>query len=153
MIDCITTLLLSPGVAQIFYGDETGRKLSDARFNVDSDQAFRSDMNWNDIDSTLLAHVRKLGNIRLNNPVIGSGRQRTLNAHTCVRYNATDTVLICVNPENYKSIPTAEVFADGTMLTDLYTHNTAVARDGKVSFPFYANHVAIIVASRPRKSD
>ncbi len=153
MIDCITTLLLSPGVAQIFYGDETGRKLSDARFNVDSDQAFRSDMNWNDIDSTLLAHVRKLGNIRLNNPVIGSGRQRTQNTHTCVRYNDTDTVLICVNPENYKSIPTAEVFADGTMLTDLHTDNTAVARDGKVLFPFYANNVAIIVASGPRKSD
>lgn len=153
MINCLTTLMFSPGVAQIFYGDETGRKLSDARFNVDSDQAFRSDMNWNDIDSTLLAHVRKLGNIRLNNPVIGSGRQRTLNAHTCVRYNTTDTVLICVNPENYKSIPTAEVFADGTMLTELYTRNTAVARDGKVSFPFYANHVAIIVASHPRKSD
>ena len=31
MIDCATTFLLAPGVAQIFYGDETGRKLSDAR--------------------------------------------------------------------------------------------------------------------------
>lgn len=46
MVDCATTLLLAPGVAQIFYGDETGRGLSDARYNVDSAQAFRSDMDW-----------------------------------------------------------------------------------------------------------
>lgn len=60
MIDCATTLLLSPGVAQIFYGDETGRGLSDARLNVDSAQAFRSDMNWDSIDSTRLDHYRRL---------------------------------------------------------------------------------------------
>lgn len=29
MIDCGTALLLSPGVAQVFYGDETGRKLTE----------------------------------------------------------------------------------------------------------------------------
>lgn len=39
MIDCGTALLLSPGVAQVFYGDETGRKLTEARLNVDGDQA------------------------------------------------------------------------------------------------------------------
>ena len=41
MIDCGTALLLSPGVAQVFYGDETGRKLTEVRLNVDGDQAFR----------------------------------------------------------------------------------------------------------------
>lgn len=41
MIDCGTALLLSPGVAQMFYGDETGRKLTEVRLNVDGDQAFR----------------------------------------------------------------------------------------------------------------
>lgn len=72
MSDCATTLLLSPGIAQIFYGDETGRKLSEASLNVDSDQAFRSDMNWNDIDEDLLEHFRRLGIIRRANPVIGT---------------------------------------------------------------------------------
>lgn len=75
MMDCATTFLLAPGVAQIFYGDETGRKLSDACFNVDSDQAFRSDMDWSDVDGNLLKHYQKLGNIRKSNPAIGMGRQ------------------------------------------------------------------------------
>lgn len=87
MIDCATTLLLAPGVAQVFYGDETGRTLSDARLNVDSDQAFRSDMNWEEIDSLQLAHFRRLGQIRRDNPVIATGHQRTLDTHTALRYD------------------------------------------------------------------
>ena len=74
MIDCATTLLLAPGVAQIFYGDESGRKLSDARFNVDSDQAFRSDMDWKEVDNNLLKHFQRIGKIRRENKVIGIGR-------------------------------------------------------------------------------
>ena len=60
MMDCATTLLLAPGISQIFYGDETGRTISDARLNVDSAQAFRSDMNWNGIDVNLFKHFQKL---------------------------------------------------------------------------------------------
>ena len=58
MIDCATTLQLSHGVVQVFYGDETGGGLSDARFNVDSDQAFRSDMNWKNINHEQLEHFQ-----------------------------------------------------------------------------------------------
>ena len=70
-----------PGIAEIFYGDETGRGLSDARFNVDSNQAFRSDMNWHSVNQTPLNHFRKLGQIRKNNPVIGNGKQKTIDKH------------------------------------------------------------------------
>lgn len=147
MADCATTLLLAPGVAQIFYGDETGRGLSDARFNVDSDQAFRSDMNWNSIDTAQLAHFRKLGRIRRANPVIGTGRQHTVDVHTCVRYGDRDTILICLLPEAGRPIDVAGTFADGTAVTELYTGRTATVRRGAAAFPAYEGRVAIIKKS------
>lgn len=144
MTDCATTLLLAPGVAQIYYGDETGRKLSDARFNVDSNQAFRSDMDWNDIDEPLLAHYRRLGQIRRSNPVIGTGKQLTIDTHTCLRYNDTDSLLIVLKPEPHRIIPVDGIFADGTILTELYTNQMAEVKNGAVEFPYYKNSVAII---------
>ncbi len=144
MIDCATTLLLSPGVAQVFYGDETGRKLSDARFNVDSDQAFRSDMDWNNLNESQLQHFQRLGKIRQSNPVIGTGRQRTLDVHTCLRFNDTDSVLIRLFPENGKAIPVKGIFEDGTLVTELYTGQKAKVVSGTVTFPEYKNKLAII---------
>lgn len=144
MTDCATTLLLAPGAAQIFYGDETGRKLSAARFNVDSDQAFRSDMDWTDIDSLQLKHFRKLGKIRRANPVIGTGRQRTLDVHTCIRHNDNDTILIRLRPDNGKPITVEGLFDDGTKLTELYTDQVATVADGTITFPEYENKIAII---------
>lgn len=144
MIDCATTLLLSPGVAQIFYGDESGRELSDARLNVDSDQAFHSDMNWNKINGKQLAHFQKLGNIRRSNPVIGAGRQRTLDVHTCIRYNDQDTVLIKLKPYDGEAITTKGIFRDGTQVIELYTGQISKVNKGMVSFPKYENNLAII---------
>lgn len=144
MIDCATTFLLTPGIAQVFYGDETGRKLSEARLNVDSDQAFRSDMDWADIDEAQLRHFRRLGQIRRSNPVIATGRQKTLDTHTCLRYNDKDKVLIRLLPETGKPIDVSGIFEDGSTLRELYTGSTATVKDGKVAFPVYENKVAVI---------
>jgi len=146
MIDCATTFLLSPGVAQIFYGDETGRKLSDARFNVDSDQAFRSDMNWNDIDTTLLAHYKKLGTIRKAHPVIGSGRQMTIDTHTCIRYDDNEQLIINVSANDGAGIKVSPYFAEGSELIELYSGQTGTVKNGYITFPVYQNHIAIIAA-------
>ena len=148
MIDCGTALLLSPGVAQVFYGDETGRKLTEARLNVDGDQAFRSDMDWNDINKEQLAHFRKLGKIRRANPVIGTGRQRTIDTHTCVRYDGSDKILLRLMPNEWQAIDVAGEFADGTKVMELYTEQTAVVKNGKVSFPQYEPNVAVIKACK-----
>lgn len=144
MTDCATTLLLAPGIAQIFYGDESGRELSDARLNVDSNQAFRSDMNWNNTDTALLEHFRRLGQIRRDNPVIATGRQRTLDTHTCVRYNDTDTVLIRLCPDDGRPIIVDGIFADGTTVTELYSGQKAVVTDGSVTFPKFLSRIAVI---------
>lgn len=155
MRDCATTLLLAPGVAQIFYGDETGRGLSDARFNVDSDQAFRSDMNWATADTALISHFRRLGQIRRDNPVIARGRQLTLDPHTLLRYIPSDTLhpgdpipsdslhpgspissdilLISLRPS--APIPVASVYPDGTLLLELYTGQPVRVHNGHVTLP------------------
>lgn len=144
MTDCATSFLLAPGVAQIFYGDETGRKLSDARLNVDSDQAFRSDMDWNDIDTTLLRHFQRLGNIRKTHPAIGIGKQTTIDTHTCIRRAGDDVLLIRLAPVANRPINVAGAFSEGDRLVELYTGQSARVKNGSVSFPAYQNRVAVI---------
>lgn len=144
MIDCATTFLLAPGVAQIFYGDETGRKLSEARLNVDSDQAFRSDMDWNDIDNQLLTHYQRLGNIRKSHPAIGMGRQVTIDEHTCIRSIDGDTLMLRVKPDANHPINIAGYFHDGERLIELYTGQEATVVGQSIRFPYYQNKIAII---------
>lgn len=144
MRNCGTTLLLAPGAVQLFYGDECGRKLSDARYNVDSDQAFRSDMDWEDMDGKLLEHFRKLGQIRITNPVIATGRQTTLDVHACLRENEWDKVLIRLFPENGTPIDVSGVFSEGAALVELYSGEEATVKDGIAAFPPRLSEVAVI---------
>lgn len=144
MRDCATTLLLAPGAVQLFYGDESGRKLSDARYNVDSDQAFRSDMNWEEMDTVLLEHFRKLGQIRTSNPVIATGRQTTLDVHTCLREKDGEKVLIRLYPENGTPIDVDGLFPEGASVVELYSGKEAEVRGATVRFPAGLSEVAVI---------
>lgn len=144
MINCATTLLLAPGIAQIFYGDETGRGLSDAQYNVDSNQAFRSDMNWNDVDSVVLQHFKKLGTIRKKHPTLISGKQSIIDNHTCVRIGENENFIIRLRPENTGKIIVSKYFKDGDIVKDLYTGNTAIVKNGIVKFKDYKNSISIV---------
>ena len=70
-----TRLLLAPGMAQIYYGDELARPLRVA--GAQGDANLRSFMNWGDLgrDSTrmILEHWRKLGEFRREHPAVGAG--------------------------------------------------------------------------------
>lgn len=143
MEDCAIALLMAPGVAQVFYGDETRRPLSDARFNVDSDQAFRSDMNWASADTALTAHFSRLCHIRRAHPAIGMGRQTTIDVHTCVRTLGDDTLLIAVAVEPWRRVPVADTFADGTVVTELYTGRQFTVADGHIALSDYPARVAV----------
>ncbi|MDE7413774.1 MAG: hypothetical protein K2N05_08340 [Muribaculaceae bacterium] len=144
MKDCATTLLLAPGAVQIFYGDESGRRLSEARYNVDSNQAFRSDMNWDEMDYELLTHFQKLGKIRKENPAIGAGRQTTLDVHTCIRELDGDKVMIRLFPENGKNIVVDGIFQDNDELIELYSGLSGIVKGGRAIFPPGLTEVAII---------
>ena len=147
IIDCATTLLLAPGAVQIFYGDETRRGLSDARLNVDSDQAFRSDMNWDNIDTAVLEHFRILGTIRKQHPAIAVGRQKTIDCHTCTR-TADETILIRLKPIDGLPILVDGIYPDGTTLNELYSGQTAVVKDGKVNIGKYKNNIAVFAVNK-----
>lgn len=110
---------------------------------TDSNQAFRSDMDWNDIDRKRLAHFQKLGKIRKSNKVIGTGHQRTLDTHTCIRYNDRDTILIRVEPIDNQPINVNGIFADGDNLIELYSGQTTKVNDGQIMFSGYENKVGI----------
>jgi alpha-amylase len=71
-------LLLAPGGVQIFYGDESGRRLGPA--GSDEVQGTRSDMNWSSIDNATLAQWQKLGSFRKAHAAVGAGVHQKLSS-------------------------------------------------------------------------
>ncbi len=71
-----TALLLAPGGVQLFYGDESGRRLGPAA--SDSQQGTRSDMNWATTDAAMLQHFQKLGGFRKRHAAVGAGSHQKL---------------------------------------------------------------------------
>ena len=118
--------------------------MSDAKYNVDSAQAFRSDMNWDSINETVLQHYQKLGKIRKANPVIGTGKQRIIDTHTCIRYNEKDTLVIRLAVDAGEKINLGGAFPNGTVVTELYTGQTATVENSTVTFPRIENRLAVI---------
>jgi alpha-amylase len=138
-----TRLLLAPGGAQIYYGDELARPLRVAGARGDAN--LRSLMNWGDLrfsDSTrrILAHWRKLGEFRHEHPAVGAGTHRTLQANplifsrSLVTDNIDDQVLVAMGqPKGPKAIPVFGLYRDGTLLRDAYSGDTVTVAKGAVS--------------------
>ncbi|HTS83033.1 MAG TPA: alpha-amylase family glycosyl hydrolase, partial [Myxococcaceae bacterium] len=99
-----TALLLVPGGAQIFYGDETGRPFGPT--GTDPTQGTRSDMNWSSIDATILTHFQKVGGFRKRHIAIGAGTHTKLQAPSSVYAfsrtlksgNVDDGVVVVITP-------------------------------------------------------
>ena len=138
-----TRLLLAPGGAQIYYGDELARPL-----NVEGatgDANLRSFMNWQDLargDSTtaILEHWRKLGQFRRAHPAVGAGAHRRLQgepyvfSRTLAVDGRSDRVLVAMDQgTGTKVIPVFGVFPDGTELLDGYSGERATVTNGQVS--------------------
>ena len=137
-----TRLLLAPGGAQIYYGDELARSLTIP--GTQGDATLRSDMNWSDVtrDSTarILEHWRKLGRFRHEHPAVGAGEHHTLRAQPLVFSRILDAggvhdrvVVALDQPAGAKTIPVYGVFADGTTLVDGYSGATATVQGGAVT--------------------
>jgi len=137
-----TRLLLAPGGAQIYYGDELARPLSVPGARGDAN--LRADMNWRDTadarTARILEHWRKLGRFRRAHPAVGAGVHHEIQAQPYVfsrvldAGGASDRVVAGLGqPMGAKSIPVGGVFDEGAALRDAYSGVRAVVRDGVVS--------------------
>jgi alpha-amylase len=129
-------LLLAPGGVQIYYGDESARAAGPAPAS-DLQQATRSDMNWNSIDTALLTHWRKLGNFRARHVALARGAHQMLadTPYVFSRVDAAsgDRVVVAWNVSGPQQLPVGSVFAEGERLRDAYSGQTAVVRNGRVT--------------------
>ena len=138
-----TKLLLSPGVSQVYYGDESARSL--VITGTQGDATLRSFMNWDEIKSNpetqkSLLHWQKLGQFRKNHPSVGAGiHQQILTqpytfSRTFVKGDLKDNVVIGLDLSiGTKEISVGSIFANGTKVKDAYSGKEALVSNGKVS--------------------
>lgn len=143
-----TKLLLCPGAAQIYYGDETARPLIIP--GTEGDATLRSFMNWDELNGNstrnghriteVLEHWQKLGRFRKAHPAVGAGVHTMLSASPYVfkrEYRSkkfTDTVVAGLDlVKGKKEISVRGVFADGTTLQDYYSGQTVTVTGGKAT--------------------
>lgn len=143
-----TKLLLAPGIAQIYYGDESARSLEIAGTNGDA--TLRSFMNWNDVATNsstkeLLLHWQKLGQFRKKHIAIGAGLHKSFPTKDYIfgriysKNNYTDKVLIGLNlNKGIKEINAENLFAEGETVHDFYSGKTTTVTNGtiKIDSPF-----------------
>lgn len=146
-METATKLLLCPGAAQIYYGDETGRSLSIA--GAEGDAKLRSFMNWDELAANterngvktqdVLVHWQKLGSFRHAHPAVGAGVHTMLSnkPYTFKRIFQSgayrDAVVVGIDlPKGEKTINTQDVFPEGTVLQDYYSGQQVTVKDGKV---------------------
>jgi alpha-amylase len=142
-METATKLLLSPGTAQIYYGDESARTLIVE--GAQGDATLRSEMNWEDIENNeetkaLLAHWQKLGKFRRDHPSVGAGLHKRISeapyvfVRSYIEGDYSDRVVIGLDlGGGSKVMPVGSVFEDGTELRDAYSDARAKVENGKVS--------------------
>ena len=143
IFESATKLLLTPGTAQVYYGDESARNL--VIEGTKGDATLRSFMNWDDIKNDpstqkTLAHWQKLGQFRKNHPSVGAGVHQKITAKPYVfsrsysKENYSDQVVIGLDlAKGKKTISTGTIFQNGTKVKDAYSGKETVVANGKVT--------------------
>ncbi|HEY0062818.1 MAG TPA: alpha-amylase family glycosyl hydrolase [Telluria sp.] len=145
-----TKLMLAPGSAQIYYGDETARLLKIE--GAVGDATLRSFMNWDDLANNaqrtgyrvgdLHDHWSRLGLFRKAHPAVGAGVHTQMQAspytfkRVLERGELRDRVVVALDlpKEKPAEVSVAGVFGDGQTVRDYYSGKTAVVSAGKVRF-------------------
>jgi alpha-amylase len=142
-IESGTKLLLTPGLSQIYYGDETDRSLVVPA--TEGDATLRSLMNWNDVKSNpetqkTLMHWQKLGQFRKNHPAVGAGIHQEISnkpyvfSRTYSNGKYSDQVVIGLElNKGKKEISVGTIFKNGSKVKDTYSGKTAIVSKGKVT--------------------
>lgn len=138
-----TKLLLSPGTAQVYYGDESARPLIIE--GTIGDATLRSFMNWDDIANNedtqaVLLHYQKLGKFRKNHPSVGAGVHLMITEspyvfkRTFKKGDYTDAVVIGLDlNKGKKELSVGNVFEEGVVLNDAYSGTEVVVENGIVN--------------------
>ena len=142
--EAATKLLLSPGTAQVYYGDESARDLT-----IDGtvgDATLRSNMNWDDISKNsetkkLLEHYQKLGKFRRNHPSIGAGKHTMISEtpyvfkRTFSKGTYSDAVVVALDLKDIKKeISIGSIFKENEVIYDAYSKSELIVKNGKVVF-------------------
>ena len=138
-----TRLLLAPGGAQIYYGDELARPLIVE--GAVGDANLRSFMNWDSLERgscafEILKHWRKLGRFRQAHPAVGAGEHQRLRvepyifSRTLETDGFSDRVIVALDLERgLKTIYLYGLFPDGAELLDAYSEEVGVVIGGEIT--------------------
>jgi alpha-amylase len=158
--DTATRLLLAPGAAQIYYGDETARFLKVD--GAEGDATLRSFMNWDDLAKNaqrgkvrvadVREHWAKLGQFRRAHIAVGAGMHQMIQHAPYVfkrsydKDGVSDKVVVALGLPTGKptSIPVRGVFGDGQTVRDAYSGTSAVVAGGLVQFP--AQNAVVLIS-------
>ncbi|BDD04603.1 alpha-amylase family glycosyl hydrolase [Aureibacter tunicatorum] len=142
-------LLLSPGAAQVYYGDETIRNL--VIDGTVGDATLRSFMNWDELNNgalrsgikveDVLAHYQKLGQFRKNHPSIGAGKHQMINespyyfTRSWQSGSLEDQVLVGLDlAEGKKVVDVDGIYNNGDKLHDEYSGIITEVKNGQAIF-------------------
>jgi alpha-amylase len=143
-------LLLAPGAAQIYYGDETARMLDIA--GAEGDAKLRSFMNWDELAANakrgkdgvadIRQHWSRLGLFRRAHIAVGAGVHQMIASQpytfkrTYDKNGVRDRVVVALGMpvDRATGVPVQGVFSDGQTVRDYYSGQSAVVKDGKVQF-------------------
>jgi alpha-amylase len=146
-------LLLAPGGAQIYYGDESARDLSIE--GTIGDATLRSNMNWDAIENNsetkqLLAHYQKLGKFRNNHPSIGAGIHKMISEQPYVfqriytSKNYTDAVVVGLDlNKGVKELNVSSIFKNDDLIVDAYSGVQVFVKNGFVKLDTAFNIVLL----------
>ncbi len=158
-IEAGTKLLLTPGAAQIYYGDESGRLLEYE--GASGDAVLRSFMNWEEIDnnspingmgaSDILKHWQKLGVFKKNHVAVGAGRHTQLSAEPYVFSRSfendeyQDQVIVGLGlSSGQKTIPLGGLFKEGQKVQDYYSGQRMEVKNNQVVIT--SDHGVVLLA-------
>lgn len=147
-VEAGTKLLLCPGACQVYYGDESSRKLEIDGARGDANM--RSFMNWDEIEENtsrngvpvreVLLHYQKLGNFRKDHPAVGAGLHQMISESPYVfsriykteDYNDRIVAGLDLDPGE-KQIDLNGLFEDGDILLDYYSGKKVAVEAGSVN--------------------
>lgn len=145
----LTYQLLLPGAIEVFYGDETARKMIPTP-DGDFAQATRSSMNWDSIDKDIFEHFKKLGAFRARNISIGAGVHEDLGKepYTFMRSFEKDgysnKVVVSIDRKEPGDLDVSKAFKDNDKLHDAYTGNIYTVKNGKINIKPDASGIVLL---------